>query len=133
LGTFPEESDEYYQLLADLYVLSERLLDETIRGALIKEILRVAKLSDKESEHYYPRGEAVNIVYRDTTAGSHIRCLMVNFHVAYETTKWFDSTCEAGFVFDVAQSLHIRMGHHGATASVGALRSSALNEGDYLS
>ena len=68
LGTFPEESDECYQLLAELYVLGERLLDETIRGALIKEILRLAKLIDKDPKQYHPKGEAVNIIYRGTTA-----------------------------------------------------------------
>ena len=130
MGTFPDESDEYYQLLAELYVLGERLLDETIRGALIKEILRLTKLTDKESKHYYPKGEAVNIIYRGTTAASPARRLMVNFHVAYGITKSFDPTCEAGFVLDVVQHLYNRMP---SCSSVSTLRESQLDASDYLS
>jgi hypothetical protein len=96
MGTFPEESDEYYQLLADLYVLGERLLDETIRGAIIKEFICFTSLTDKSSKRYCPMRETVSIIYRGTTAGSPARRLMVDIHLAYGTTKWLDSACEAG-------------------------------------
>jgi hypothetical protein len=129
-GTFPEESDEYYQLLAELYVLGERLLDETIQGALIKEIIRLAQLTDKESKSYYPKGEAVNTIYRGTTAGSPARRLMVNFHVANGTTKWFDSTCDAAFVLDVVKSLYAKMTE---TDYVSTMRKSQLEASEYLS
>jgi hypothetical protein len=132
LGTFPDESDEYYQLLAELYVLGERLLDETIRGALIKEILRLAKLKDKESKHYYAKGEAVNIIYRGTTAGSPARHLMVNFHVVNGTTKWFDSSCEAGFVLDVLQSMYTKFDMYSGGNAINQLRSVSLEPSEYL-
>lgn len=133
LGTFPEESDEYYQLLAELYVLSERLLDETIRGALIKEILRLAKLTDKESKQYHPKGEAVNIIYRGTTAKSPARRLMVDFHIAYGTTKCFVATCEAGFVLDVAQKLYAKFDEYTGGNNIATLRSVKLEASEYLS
>ena len=107
-GNLPEESDEYYQILADLYVLGERLLDETIRGAIIKEFIRLSDLTDQCSKRYCPMRETVSIIYRGTTAGSPARRLMVNIHLAYGTTKWLDSTCEAGFGLDVAQSFYAK-------------------------
>lgn len=88
MGTFPEESDEYYQLLADLYVAGERLLDETICGAIIKEFIRLTSLTDESAKRYCSMKEAVSIIYRGTTAGSPARRLMVNIHLAYGTTKW---------------------------------------------
>ena len=90
IGTLPEESDEYYQLLAELYVLGERLLDETIRGEIIKEFIRLTRLIDKSSKRYCPMRENVSIIYRGTTAGSPTRRLKVNIHLAYGTTKWLD-------------------------------------------
>ena len=131
-GTFPEEFDEYYQLLAELYVLGERLLDETIRGALIKEFLRLAKLTDKHGDQYHPKGEAVNVIYRGTTASSPVRRMMVNFHVTYGVTKWFDSTCGGGFVLDVVQSLFHQMPAHSA-AAVSTMRANLMEASEYLS
>lgn len=133
MGTLPDESDEYYQLLAELYVLSERLLDETIRGALIKEFVRLARLTDKNSKRYCPTREAVNIIYRGTTAASPARRLMVDLHVAYGTTKWFDSTCEAGFVLDVAQRIYAKMESCGSHSDISTLRSSTLVASEYMS
>jgi hypothetical protein len=133
MGTFPEESDEYYQLLAELYVLGERLLDETIRSAIIKEILRLAKLTDKDLKQHHPKGEAVNIIYRGTTAKSLARRLMVDFHIAYGTTKCFDSTCDPGFVLDVTQKFYAKFDEYAGGNAISTLRSVKLDASEYLS
>lgn len=75
-------------------------------------------------------GEAVKIIYRGTAAGSPARRLMVNFHVGHGTTQWFDSTCEAGFVRDVLQSLYDRMPQH---SSISQMRGGGLSASDYVS
>jgi hypothetical protein len=133
MGTFPEESDEYYQLLAELYVRGERLLDETIRGAIIKEFIRLTSLTDKSSQRYCPMKEAVSIIYRGTTAGSPARRLTVDIHLAYGTTKWLDSTCEASFVLDVAQRFYAKFDQHSTSNTIGQLRSVTLQATEYIS
>jgi hypothetical protein len=94
MSTFTENSDEYYELLAELYVLGERLLDSSIRAAVIKEIIRLVELADKDGTLYYPKKEAANIIYRGTTAGSPASLLMVDIHQTSGTMDWLDSTCE---------------------------------------
>lgn len=133
MGTFPEESDEYYQLLADLYVAGERLLDETICGATITEFIRLTSLTDKSSKRYCPMKEAVKTIYRGTTAGSPARRLMVNIHLAYGTTKWLAPTCEAGFVLDVAQSFYAKFDQYSAQHSIAQMRSITLQASEYIS
>lgn len=133
LGTFPEESDEYYQLLADLYTLGERLLDETICGAITKEFIRLTSPTSKSAKRYCPMKEAVSIIYRGTTAGSPARRLMVDIHLAYGTTKWLASTCEAGFVLDVAQGFYAKFDQCSTQHSISQMRSITLQASDYIS
>ncbi|KAM0709959.1 hypothetical protein Q7P35_002321 [Cladosporium inversicolor] len=130
MGTFPEESDEYSQLLSELYVLGERLLSETIRSNLITEIIRLAKLKDKDSQRHFPMKEAVNIIYHGTTAGSPARRLMVDIRVSHATTKWSDSTYEAAFVLDVTQNLYAKFDKHNFVSN---FRDDTLKASDYLS
>ena len=114
-------------------MLDERLFDETIRGAIIKEFIRLTRLTDKSSKRYCPMRETVSIIYRGTTARSPTRRLKVNIHLAYETTKWFDSTCEAGFVLDVAQSFYAKFDQYSAKDTISQMRSVTLNASEYIS
>lgn len=106
MSTFTEKSDEYYELLAELYVLGERLLENSIRAEVIKEIIRLVELSDKDGKLYYPKKEPANIIYRGTTAGSPARLLMVDVHQTSGTTEWLDSTCEPDLLLDVAERFY---------------------------
>jgi hypothetical protein len=133
MGTFSEESEEYYQLLAELYGLGERLLDETIRGAIIEEFIRLTTLTDKNAKRHCPMKEAVNIIYRGTTAGSPARRLMADIDLAYGTIKWLDSTCEAGFVLDVAQRVYAKFDEFSLGNTIGQLRSVTLQATEYIS
>lgn len=129
MGTFIDECDDYYQALAELYVLGERLLDDSIRAAVVKEIMRLTDLVDERSFRSFPARETVNIIYRGTTAGSPARRLMVDIQVSYGSTKTIDSACEASFVHDVVQRLYTKME---GNSSISQMRGS-LNESDYLS
>ena len=62
---FCEESDEYYEDLARLYTLGERLEDQSVRAGVIKEILRLVSLTE-DSKRFCPSREAINIIYRGT-------------------------------------------------------------------
>jgi hypothetical protein len=87
-------------------------------------------LKDKNSKRHFPTKEAVNIIYNGTSAGSPARRLMVNIHVSYGNTKWFNSTCDAVFVLDVTQSLYAKF--EGKTY-ISEVRPDTLNASDYLS
>lgn len=62
---FCEGSDEYYEDLARLYTLGERLEDQSVRAGVIKEILRLVSLTE-DSKRFCPSREAINIIYRGT-------------------------------------------------------------------
>jgi hypothetical protein len=106
---FVKDSNQHYQLLAELYVLGERLLDKSFRRATINEIIRLSNIYNTGWTRQCPGKETVNIIYRGTLAGSPARRLMVDCHVAFGTAEFFDSACEAEFVLDVVQSTYRKM------------------------
>lgn len=124
---FCEESNEYYEDLARLYTLGERLQDQSVRAAVIKEILRLVSLTD--SKRFCPSREVINIIYRGTSEGSHARRLMANIHVAYGSNEMLDLRCEPAFVLDVARAFHTKTEGFAKSAN---LRSHGLRERDYV-
>lgn len=98
--TFTERSNEYQVLLAELYVLGERLLDTSIRNAAIEETIRLPWLPKRMC----PSKDAANIIYRGTTAESPARRLMTDIQLSFGTTSSLDITCDAAFVLDVARA-----------------------------
>lgn len=86
----------YYVLLAELYVLGERLLDQSIRTAVIEKFI--------DLEWYgVSVKDAANIIYRGTTTTSPARRLMVDFQVKFGQKEWLDDSCEAAFLLDVSK------------------------------
>lgn len=108
-GTFGEESADFYELLAELYVLGERMLDDAVRTAVTKKIVRLTTLVCRDSRYHYPSKEAANIIYRGTTEGSPARRLMVDVHVRFGTHKWLTADYEGALLCDVAQQLYQKM------------------------
>jgi len=127
-SSFCYEPDEYYEDLARLYILGEHLQDQSVRAAVIKEILRLVSLTE-DSKRFCPSKEAINIIYRGTTEGSHARRLMANIHVAYGSNEMLDLSCEPAFVLDVARAFHTKT--EGCTKSAN-LRLQGLRERDYV-
>jgi hypothetical protein len=102
-----DKSNEHYELFAELYVLGERLLDESIRVAVIKEIVRLSNMTDKGGrKRSLPKQEAANIIYRGTTTGSPARRLMVDIFQTFGERDWLDSACEPDLLLDVAQRFY---------------------------
>lgn len=126
--TFCDESHEYYEDLARLYTLGERLQDQSVRAAVIKEVLRLVSLTE-DSKRFCPSREAINIIYRGTPEGSHARRLMANIHVAYGSNEMLDLSCKPAFVLDVARAFHTKT--EGCTKSKD-LRLHGLRERDYV-
>jgi hypothetical protein len=94
------------QLLSSLYVCGERFIDPKFQNVVLKEIIRLTRLPDKDRMHWYPTGEDVNIIYRGTPQGSPGRRLMVDLHVIMGVKEWMDNELEVEFVTDVAKSLY---------------------------
>jgi hypothetical protein len=130
MSTFIEKYDEFYELLAKLYVLGERFLDECIRAGVLKEIIRLSGLSDKDGKAYDPAGESANIIYRGTTAGSPARRLMVDIHLVHGTSEWLDSTYEPDLLLDIAQGFYRIFERNKSSSSI---RGGEINQADYLS
>lgn len=95
-----------FQLLCSLFVSGERFMNRRLQNDLVKEILRLTCLPDRQRLHWYPTGEDVNIIYRGTPQGSPGRRLMVDLHVIMGTKDWMVSGLENDFVIDVAKALY---------------------------
>lgn len=102
--TFAERANEYQELLAELYVLGERLLDKPIKKAIIREIVRLASLPKR----ICPTIDATNTIYRGTTAESPARRLMTDIQLAFGTTLSLDAASDAAFVLDVARAFSFK-------------------------
>ena len=98
-----------FQLLSKLYVTGERFIHPKFQNVVLKEIIRLTRLPDKDRMYWYPTGEDVNIVYRGTTHGSPGRRLMVDLHVVMGVKEWMDDELEVEFVTDVAKSLYEKL------------------------
>lgn len=85
--TFTERVNGYQELLAELYVLGERLLDTSIKNAVIREIIRLASLPKRMC----PTKVAVNTIYRGTTAVARARQLMTAIQLSFGTIYSLDT------------------------------------------
>jgi hypothetical protein len=97
------KKNQYYELLAELYVLGERLQDQSIRTAVVESIVE-----SWEYLHWNLITVPANIIYRGTTAGSPARRLMVNLFLAYGEDFELNNTCEADFLLDVARAFCVQ-------------------------
>lgn len=118
--------------LANIYVLGERMLDQSVQQAVIKEFIRLPKLAceaNKNNKSWSPNTEAISLIYDGTTAGSPARRLVVDYHVARGYESWLGSHCHPTFLLDLAKALQNKI-ITGASSS--SFRSVALAADDYL-
>lgn len=86
-------------VLAQLYVLGERILDKSFRNAVIEEVVRI---------YSRPMTDMVNVVYQGTVAGSPARRLMVdlNFSKCNSQSAFLHTAdVDKALLFDLAQAL----------------------------
>jgi hypothetical protein len=117
------ETDQYYELLAELYVLGERLQDQSIRTAVIES-------SVDSWEYLISIKEPANIIHRGTTAGSPARRLVVDLFLAYGEDFQLNSTCEADFLLGIARAFCVQAASY---TDPDRFRDRSLNAADYLS
>jgi hypothetical protein len=116
-------TEQYYELLAELYVLGECLQDHSIRTAVIESSVR-------SWEHLHSITVPASIIYRGTTAGSPARRLVVDLFLAHGEGFKLDNTCEADFLLDVARAFCVKAETY---AVPGSFRDRSLNAADYSS
>ena len=93
-----------YEVLTELFALGERLLDTTIRNAIIYEIISYTKVHTPEGI-YYPGARAINNIYDCTTAASPARRLMVELYVTAGEKDWFTEELHPAFLVDLGKEL----------------------------
>lgn len=113
-------------MLAGLYVLGEKRHDFVFKNAVIDAIIAL-------SNYYYLNegiedrtnigltGSGVNTVYQGSYPGSHVRRLMVDFHVRFGTREWMmeEDVVHIDFSTDLCAALLevLRGGRGGALGS----------------
>jgi hypothetical protein len=133
----PEYTPNRYQytLLAQLYVLGERLLNAVFQNTIIREIVRLSHLQSQFGPlncRHYPSSGAVDTIYRGTTSQSPARRLMVDFATSSCNEDWigrcnFDP--DADFWRDFGKAL---LRKTLAQRTIRDFRNVHLNAADYL-
>lgn len=77
------EKSTAYDGIFQLYALGERMLDASIRNTVVKESLRLVSLVGDASHGFLPSRNCIKLVYKETSARSAARRLLVDLHVAY--------------------------------------------------
>lgn len=94
-----------YELLAELYVLGERMLDSSIREAVLKQMVQLGNSSWIYSAAWAPPTKSINTIYTGTTAGSPARRLLVDLNVSFGRTDWNTADADHEFLFDLTQAM----------------------------
>jgi hypothetical protein len=117
------ERNRFFKLLAEIYVLGERLQDQSIRTAVIESTVA------SWDYRLLITGPA-DIIYRGTTAGSPARRLMVDLFLAYGDECELDDRCEPDFLCDVARAFCSKAS---SDTDPKSFRDHPLNAADYSS
>lgn len=87
------EERQSYRSLCLLYGFGERVLNDSIRNAIVQEILQLMSLvSDDELTYCPPDWEDAAIIYQSTTAQSPMRRFMVDVLLAHGSADWLDES-----------------------------------------
>jgi hypothetical protein len=94
-----------YDELAELYALGERLLDSTVRNAIIKEMVKFTKLGGEDEEiHWFPNNTATNTIYECTTAAFPARRFLVDLFVINAEPDWIQGALHSELLRDLAKA-----------------------------
>lgn len=126
-GTFFEKPDEHYELLAELYVLSNRMRDMQFRQAIIEEIVRLVTLTDVDGKRYFLSGDAASTIWRRGGRGA--RELVVELYFSYAPAEGLDQNIDGAVAGAVAQGFCEAVKKYG---SVGEFRFRTLIASEYL-
>jgi hypothetical protein len=123
---------KHYEMLADLYILAERMLDAKSQNAIIREFFRLVRLMFGPPEtkyRYYPVGEAVNIIYGGTTPASTARRMLIDWSTSYGLKAWLNGATNPEYLLDLSKALFEKLL---AQKSVNDFRLVHMKVEDYL-
>lgn len=102
-----EDKEEGYKLLAQIYVVAERLLGFDCRNHILQEFLRLTNLLCTTGHRWNPTCVPINIIYQGTTPGSPARRLLVDIHSGYAREEWYpsDAYVHPSFLMDLVRRL----------------------------
>jgi hypothetical protein len=106
-GEFPHMvTEDHHDMLAELYVLGERVLNAKHQNMIIYEMLRLTQIEDGLSgDREYPGATTVNIIYGGTTPDSPFRRLLVDLAVAYGEQEWLENPVpDSQYLLDLGKS-----------------------------
>ena len=91
-----------YNVLADLYVLGERLQDKKVRNAIADEVLKFNGAYVKGTVRENPMDYAITTIYDGTTEGHPARRLLVDLFLYKGEWRWVREISQNDFLVDVA-------------------------------
>ncbi|KAM0715782.1 hypothetical protein Q7P37_008296 [Cladosporium fusiforme] len=124
-----EHGDDEYTSLAELYILADRLLDNALICAVLREILRLTDCLDERGCWWVPSINVIDLLYSRTTAAASIRRMLVDLYVSAGNKDWLTSSTNPAFLLDVAQLL-LQRAHNDVDPRV--FRDVHLDIEDYL-
>jgi hypothetical protein len=98
---FPEDP---YTILAQIYVLGERMLDKSVRNAVVREMLRLPTIGEKDVMLIFPGCWPIDILYEGTSKESPIRRLLIDQRVVVGELSWGYSE-NTEFLTDLSKAL----------------------------
>jgi hypothetical protein len=104
----PQEG-EVYIALTTLFALGERVLDSTLRNAIMREIIRFTTILSSNGSYIYPGGKSINNIYNCTTSASPARRLMVDLYMHAGNTTWVVDDLHPAFLKDLAEALMLQV------------------------
>lgn len=97
--------EQGYNILAQIYVLAERLLDSNCRNRILQEFIRLRDLECENDAKWNPVWVPINIIYNGTTTGSPARRLLVDIHASVASETWYlpDLNVVPAFLMDLVR------------------------------
>jgi hypothetical protein len=125
--------DTHYNMLAQLYILGERMLNVKYQNTIIRELLRLRHLDHGltalQTVNYYPGSVCINTLYQGTTSLSPARRMMVDFVILHGNERLLDQVLDPNFLVDFSKTF---ISGVKAQKSVGDFRLVSLKAEDYL-
>jgi hypothetical protein len=109
---------EGYVALTTLFAFGERMLDSTLRNAIIWEIIRFTTIPSANGSYIYPGVNSINDIYNCTTSASPARRLMVDLYIHAGNTTWVVDTLHPAFLKDLAEMLMLQVQGSGLSCRV---------------
>jgi len=94
-----------YKVLAKIYVLGERLLDESVQNAVVEEFARLVAIESSDGKCYYPGSGCVTLIYNGTSTPCELRRMMVDMYSSEGEASWIDKRLPSEFLADLVEEL----------------------------